>query len=79
MVVIDGRRSGVSEGMTAREVTGFLVQNFNPQYALNLDGGGSSTLCVEGLGDKTTHVVNKPTDSEGERSVTTHLFIIPKK
>jgi hypothetical protein len=79
MIVIDGRRSGVSEGMTAREVTGFLVQNFNPQYALNLDGGGSSTLCVEGLGDKTTHVVNKPTDSEGERSVTTHLFIIPKK
>ena len=79
MVVIDGRRSGVSEGMTAREVTGFLVQNFNPQYALNLDGGGSSTLCVAGLGDKTTHVVNKPTDSEGERSVTTHLFIIPKK
>ena len=76
MIVIDGRRTGVSEGMTAKEVTGFLVKNFNPQYALNLDGGGSSTLCVTGLGDSKTHVVNHPTDSEGERSVTTHLYII---
>ena len=79
MIVIDGRRSGISEGMTAKEVTGFLVKNFNPQYAMNLDGGGSSTLCISGQGDPSTHIVNNPTDSDGERSVTSFLYIVPKE
>lgn len=81
MVVVDGRRSGISEGMNARELTFFLKTNFNPQYALNMDGGGSSTLCVEGQGDPDTHVVNYPTDNNvfdhsGERRVSTHICII---
>lgn len=68
-IVVDGRRSGVSTGISAKNLTEFLVRNFNPQYALNLDGGGSSTMCVKGFGDPTTHVVNYPTDnmsSEGK-------------
>ena len=68
MIVIDGRRSSVSRGMSAKEVTQFLVTNFNPQYALNLDGGGSSTMCVEGQGDPSTHVVNYPTDNKDKDS-----------
>ncbi|MBO4670555.1 MAG: phosphodiester glycosidase family protein [Bacteroidales bacterium] len=79
MIVIDGRRTGISEGMTAKEVTGFLVKNFNPQYALNLDGGGSTSMCIAGKGDPNTHLVNNPTDEGGERSVTSHLYIIEKK
>ena len=86
---IDGRRN-ISVGMRAREVTRFLVENFNPQYAINLDGGGSSTLCVQGQGDPTTHVVNYPTDSDevnkkpgngdhtGERSVPTFFYVVKK-
>ena len=62
-IVVDGRRSSVSRGISAAELTTFLVKNFNPQYALNLDGGGSSTMCVAGQGDPTTHVVNYPTDN----------------
>ena len=65
-IVIDGRRPSVSRGMSAKEVTQFLVANFNPQYALNLDGGGSSTMCVKGQGDPSTHVVNYPTDNKDE-------------
>ena len=85
LIVIDGRRSSVSRGMSAKEVTQFLVANFNPQYALNLDGGGSSTMCVEGQGDPSTHVVNYPTDSDevkgvpdhtGERSVPTFFYVV---
>ena len=85
LVVIDGRRSSVSRGMSAKEVTQFLVANFNPQYALNLDGGGSSTMCVAGQGDPETHVVNYPTDSDqvsgvpdhsGERSVPTFFYVV---
>ena len=76
MVVVDGRRPGVSEGMTARELTRFLQDNFHPRYALNMDGGGSSTLCVAGEGDPETHVVNRPTDKSGERKVTSHFCLV---
>ena len=48
MVVCDGRYpAGVGgNGMSAYWLTVFLAKYFNPQYALNLDGGGSSTMCV---------------------------------
>jgi exopolysaccharide biosynthesis protein len=76
MVVVDGRRPGVSEGMSARELTRFLKKNFNPRYALNMDGGGSSTLVVAGEGDPKTHVVNRPTDAKGERTVASHFVLV---
>ena len=67
--------------MSAKELTEFIVKHFNPQYALNLDGGGSTTMCVKGYGDKTTHVVNYPTnngvfDHTGERLVTSHIYVV---
>lgn len=86
-IVVDGRRN-ISRGISAAELTTFLVNNFNPQYALNLDGGGSSTMCVAGQGDPDTHVVNYPTDSDkvnsrpgagdhtGERSRDTFLYVV---
>ena len=81
LIVVDGRRPGVSEGMNARELTDFLVTHFHPRYALNMDGGGSSTLCVRGEGDSQTHVVNYPTDNKrydhaGERKVASHFYIV---
>ena len=81
LIVVDGRRPGVSEGMNARELTRFLVTHFQPQYALNMDGGGSSTLCVRGEGDPQTHVVNYPTDNRqydhaGERRVSSQFYIV---
>ena len=69
LIVVDGRRSNFATGISAKNLTKFLVNNFNPQYALNLDGGGSSTMCVKGQGDPETHVVNYPCDnrsSEGK-------------
>ena len=77
MIAIDGRRTS-SAGMTAKEVTQFLVKHFNPQYALNMDGGGSTALCVRGLGKADTHLVNAPTDEEGERKRDTHFVIVEK-
>ena len=83
MVVVDGRRAGESEGMTARELTRFLVQNFNPRYALNMDGGGSTTLCVEGHGNPETNVVNYPASNKRpgrpvERPLYSHFCIVRK-
>ncbi|MBP5689736.1 MAG: phosphodiester glycosidase family protein [Bacteroidales bacterium] len=85
LVAVDGRRKGIGEGMSARELTGFLVSNFNPQYAINMDGGGSTTLCVRGQGDPDTHVVNYPTDNKraydhaGERFLFTHFYIAERE
>jgi len=84
MVVVDGRRPDIAEGMNARELTFFLKENFNPQYALNMDGGGSSTLCIAGQGDSDTHVVNYPTDRggfdhSGERNLSTTILIMDTK
>lgn len=81
MIAVDGRRAGVSEGMTARELTRFLECHFHPRYALNMDGGGSTTLCVRGEGDPDTHVVNYPTDNKqydhaGERKLFSHFCLV---
>ena len=90
MVVVDGRydSSGFSIGMSAKHLTKFLVAHFNPRWALNLDGGGSSTMCVQGEGDAKTFVVNYPCDNvkskglphdhAGERARDTHLVIVPR-
>ena len=70
MVAVDGRRPNVSEGMSARELTRFIEKNFHPRYALNMDGGGSTTMCVRGLGEPDTHVVNNPSSNKpNERGV----------
>ena len=51
-------------------------QNDVSRYALNMDGGGSSTLCVAGEDNPKTHVVNRPTDSKDERLVGSHFVLI---
>ena len=79
LFVVDGR-TNISNGMSAKELTQFLVKYFNPQYALNMDGGGSTAMCVEGLGNSETHVVNKPCDTGGredkQRARDTHFVIL---
>ena len=81
LIAIDGRWSGTAEGMNAAEVTRFIAKYFNPQWAINMDGGGSTTLTVKGLGHPDTGVVNYPTDGgthdhTGERSVSTHILVL---
>ena len=79
LMVVDGRRTS-RKGMSCRELTQFMVKWFNPQYALNLDGGGSSAMCVENLGNA-NNVVNSPIDggnSGQERARDTHIMILEK-
>ncbi|MBR0298782.1 MAG: phosphodiester glycosidase family protein [Bacteroidales bacterium] len=63
-VVVDGRFPGNAEGMSARELTHFLVKHFNPRWAINMDGGGSSTMYVQGYGDPLNNVLNHPYDNK---------------
>ena len=69
LIAIDKDRTNLTvAGMTAKEVTQFLVYHFNPQYALNMDGGGSTTLSINGS------VVNKPSGGS-ERTLPTHILV----
>lgn len=50
-------------GMSCGWVQNFLYNYFNPQWALNLDGGGSSTMCVDASDASEQKVVNYPDDN----------------
>lgn len=81
LIVVDGR-AGKSAGMSAKELTLFIQKHFNPQWALNMDGGGSSTMYIKGYGDPVNDVLNYPTDNDtwdhyGQRTVRTHICVCP--
>jgi hypothetical protein len=67
MVVVDGRRPW-SVGMSLAELGDALLA-LGAWDAMNLDGGGSSTLWIRG------QVVNHPSDASGERAVGNALFV----
>ena len=68
MVVVDGRFPGQAEGMTIAELTA-LAQKLGLVEALNLDGGGSSTLWVLPEGVLNHPCDNGQFDHEGQRVV----------
>ena len=69
LIVVDGRyadsASGGGYGYSAYWLERHIANAFGPKYMLNLDGGGSTTMCVAGQGDSNTHVVNYPSDNNG--------------
>ena len=56
LVTVDGRFTGKAEGMPT-PLFARLLDVFGAEYALNLDGGGSTTMWIEGYG-----IVNHPCD-----------------
>jgi hypothetical protein len=69
LVVVDGRQPGYSVGMTLQELAD-LMQSLGAQNAINLDGGGSSAMWVNGMR------VNRPSDGV-ERGVGSALVVLP--
>lgn len=67
-VVVDGRANGNAEGMTIEELTQ-MCRWLGMTEAMNLDGGGSSTLWSKELGVVNYPCDNKKFDHEGERKV----------
>lgn len=71
-VTVDGRAPGHANGMSIPELA-HLLRILGGYDALNLDGGGSTTLWLEG------NVINHPSDNKqfdhaGERAVPTILY-----
>lgn len=70
IAVVGGRQPYHSLGMTLAELAGML-RRLGVTDALNLDGGGSTTLVVRGV------VINLPSDETGERPVSDVLLVLP--
>jgi len=65
-IIVDGRRQGEGVmGMTLTEVQSLLV-DIQCENAINMDGGGSTTMYIKGLG-----IVNTPRSSDGRGNYTT--------
>ena len=71
LLVIEGRFPGKAEGATLTQEAQML-KDIGCKEALNLDGGGSSTMLINGKPTIT------PSDKEGQRPVPA-VFIIQKK
>ncbi|MDR7495244.1 MAG: phosphodiester glycosidase family protein [Armatimonadota bacterium] len=69
LMVVGGRQPYHSLGMTLPELAS-LMRQLGVTDALNLDGGGSSTLVVRGA------VINLPSDETGERPVSDVLLVL---
>jgi hypothetical protein len=67
LAVVDGRQPRHSVGLTLPETAEFM-RELGAQSALNLDGGGSSTMVIDGA------VVNRPSDGR-ERPVSNALLV----
>lgn len=74
--VVDGRQPNYREGATFAELAEILIAH-GAYFAMNLDGGGSSTLAIQGE-DGEPVVLNFPIDSYipgRERPVANHLGV----
>ena len=69
LVTVDGRQPGFSVGMTLPELAA-LMRRLGATDALNVDGGGSSTMVVGG------RVLNRPSDATGERAVANAIAVL---
>ena len=68
LVVVDGRQPNLSIGMTMDELSDFMVR-LGCEEAMNLDGGGSTTLWYDG------QVRNSPCE-RAERDISNCLIIV---
>ncbi len=71
LATVDGRQPGYSVGMTLRELARTLDE-LGAQEAINLDGGGSTTMAIKG------EVVNQPSDGQ-ERRISNALIVTPRE
>ena len=71
MITVDGRSE--SSGGIGLEDLAKLLLEFGAVDAMNLDGGGSTTMFLDGK------VVNRPSDKEGERRVSDAILVFPRK
>jgi len=73
MATVDGRQAGYSTGVDLEELAQLMLARGAVQ-ALNMDGGGSTTMAVREPGDPDVSVVNRPSDGS-ERAVANSIIV----
>ncbi len=71
LVAVDGRQEAISEGVTTTELAD-IMREFSVTDAINLDGGGSSTLAIS---DPRPRLHNVPSSLATERAVGNSLAV----
>ena len=71
LLTVDGRQPGESIGMSLTMLADLLTE-FGAVEAINLDGGGSTTMVIR------NKLVNKPSDATGERPVSDAILVFPR-
>jgi len=69
LVTVDGRQPALSVGMSIPELAALMLE-LGCTEAMNLDGGGSTTMVAAG------RIVNSPSDAIGERPVSDALLVV---
>lgn len=74
LVTVDGRQNGHSNGTSLRDLANYLISK-GAKSAINLDGGGSTTMVVSQPGTLTPKLANRPSN-KSERRVSAILQAI---
>jgi hypothetical protein len=78
LILLTVDNAGGSRGMTVGEAAELLIRDYGVEEALNLDGGGSTTMVIE---DPETHagrIVNTPSGGERGRAVGSNLAVFAR-
>ncbi len=70
LVAVDGRAPGYSAGLDFEEEAA-VMRALGARDAVNLDGGGSTTMTIGGT------VVTRPSDATGERPIGDAILLLP--
>lgn len=72
LVTVDGRQPTVSIGQALKDLAAYMI-SLGCSDAVNLDGGGSTTMVVRG------DVVNSPSDAGGPRRVVNSILVVSSR
>ncbi|MCO5998017.1 phosphodiester glycosidase family protein [Actinoallomurus rhizosphaericola] len=72
LVEADGRQASLSQGLSIAEA-GQVMKSLGAVQAMNLDGGGSTTMVVGG------QMINSPSDATGQRPVGDAVVVLPSR
>ena len=78
LVLFTVDRAGGSRGMKVGEVADLLIRDYDVYNALNLDGGGSTTMATENPVTRVGKIVNVSSDNPNGRSVGSNLAVFAK-
>src|SRR5205823_9123546 len=67
--------AGGSRGMTVGEIADLLIHDYGVYNALNLDGGGSTTMAMQDLATGLGRIVNASSDNPNGRSVGSNFAV----